>query len=78
MGFQKRKFQHYKKKQIQEQKPDIKEKKAPKCDVYSAAPCFSGGCGLCANCCRNHDSSKLGERERRYKDMSKIMGKNLI
>lgn len=77
MGFQNRKFKH-KKKQIQEPKQDIKVKKAPKCDIHSAAPCFSGECGLCANCCRNHDSSKLGERERRYKDMSKIMGKNLI
>ena len=78
MGFQRRKFQHYKKKQVQEQKPEIKEKPAPTHDIYSAAPCFSSECGLCANCCRNHDSSKLGERERRYKDMSKIMGKNLI
>tara|TARA_Y100000389_G_scaffold191564_1_gene217919 strand:- start:103 stop:621 length:519 start_codon:yes stop_codon:yes gene_type:complete len=77
MGFQKRKFKHYKK-QVQEKKPEIKEKKAPKCDVYSATPCFSGECGLCANCCKTRDSSKLGERERRYKDMSKIMGKTLI
>tara|TARA_A100001015_G_scaffold287846_1_gene358054 strand:- start:3068 stop:3589 length:522 start_codon:yes stop_codon:yes gene_type:complete len=78
MGFQKRKFHSYKKKQVQETKPDIKEKKAPKCDIYSAAPCFSGECGMCANCCKTHDSSKLQEYERRYKDMSKIMGKNMI
>ena len=77
MGFQKRKFHSYKK-PIQEKKPDIKVKKAPKCDVYSSAPCFSGECGLCANCCRTQDSSKLQEKERRYQDMSKIMGKNLI
>jgi len=77
MGFQKRKFQHYKK-QVQEPKPEIKEKPAPKHDIYSAAPCFSSECGLCANCCRTPDSSKLEEKERRYKDMSKIMGKNLI
>lgn len=76
MRYQNRKFQHYKKKQVQE--PKIEEKKAPKCDIYSSAPCFSGECGMCANCCRTHDSSKLEERERRYKDMSKIMGKNLI
>lgn len=78
MGFQKRKFQHYKKKQVQEPKPEIKEKPAPKHDIYSSAPCFSSECGLCANCCRTPDSSKLEEKERRYKDMSKIMGKNLI
>ena len=79
MGYQKRKFHSYKKKTNQEPKQeDIKVKKAPKCDVYSAAPCFSGECGLCANCCNVKDSSKLGEREQRYKDMSKIMGKNLI
>ena len=78
MGFQRRKFQHYKKKQVQEPKPEIKEKKAPKCDIYSSAPCFSSECGMCANCCRTPDSSILGEKERRYKDMSKIMGKNLI
>ena len=79
MGFQNRKFHSYKKKTNQEPKQeDIKVKKAPICDVYSAAPCFSGECGLCANCCKTYDSSKLGERERRYKDMSKIMGKNLI
>ena len=78
MRFQNRKFQHYKKKPIQEPEPDIKVKKAPKCDIYSAAPCFSGECGMCANCCNVKDSSKLGERERRYKDMTKIMGKNLI
>ena len=78
MGFQKRKYYSHKKKQIQEPKPDIKVKKAPKCDVYSAAPCFSGECGLCANCCKTHDSSKLDESERRYKDMSKIMGKTMI
>jgi len=76
MRYQNRKFHSYKKKQVQE--PKIEEKKAPKCDIYSAAPCFSGECGMCANCCRTHDSSKLDERERRYKDMSKIMGKNLI
>ena len=76
MGFQKRKFYSHKKKQVQE--PKIEEKKAPKCDIHSAAPCFSGDCGMCANCCKTHDSSKIEERERRYKDMSKIMGKNLI
>jgi len=76
MGYQNKNFRPYKKKPIQE--PDIKVKKAPKCDIHSAAPCFSGECGLCANCCKNHDSSKIEERERRYKDMSKIMGKNLI
>lgn len=78
MGFQKRKFYSHKKKQVQEPKPDIKVKKAPKCDVYSAAPCFSGECGMCANCCKTHDSSNLQEYERRYKDMSKIMGKTMI
>ena len=77
MGFQMRKFHSYKK-PIQEPKPDIKVKKAPECDIYSSAPCFSGECGLCANCCRTQDSSKLGEREQRYKDMSKIMGKTLV
>ena len=77
MGFQKRKFQHYKK-QVQEPKPEIKEKKAPKHDIFSSAPCFSSECGMCANCCRTPDSSKLEEKERRYKDMSKIMGKPLI
>ena len=56
----------------------IKVKKAPKCDIYSAAPCFSGDCGMCANCCRVYDPSKLQEYDRRYKDMTKIMGKNLI
>ena len=75
MGFQKRKFQHYKK---QDQEPKIEEKKAPKQDIYSSAPSFSSECGMCANCCRTHDSSKLEEKERRYKDMSKIMGKNLV
>ena len=78
MGFQKRKFQHYKKKKDEPKQEDIKVKKAPKCDIYSAAPCFSGECGLCANCCRTQDSSKLGEREQRYKDMAKILGKPLI
>tara|TARA_B110000046_G_scaffold123855_1_gene130365 strand:+ start:231 stop:749 length:519 start_codon:yes stop_codon:yes gene_type:complete len=77
MGFQKRKFKHYKK-PVQETKQAIKEKPAPKHDIYSAAPCFSGACGMCANCCRTPDSSKLQERERRYQDMSKIMGKNPI
>ena len=33
---------------------------------------------MCANCCRTQDPSKLGEKERRYKDMTKIMGENLI
>ena len=37
MGFQKRKFHSYKK-SIQEKKLDIKVKKAPKCDIHSAAP----------------------------------------
>ena len=40
MGYQKRNFRSYKNKQVQE--PDIKVKKAPKCDIHSAAPCFSG------------------------------------
>jgi len=78
MGFQRRKFQHYKKKKDEPKQEDIKVKKAPICDIYSAAPCFSGECGLCSNCCNVNDSSKLQERERRYQDLSKIMGKNLI
>lgn len=78
MGFQRRKFQHYKKNKDEPKQEDIKVKKAPICDVYSAAPCFSGECGLCANCCRTQDSSKIEERERRYKDMAKILGKPLI
>ena len=78
MRFQNRKFHSYKNKKFQEPKPDIKEKKAPKCDVYSAAPCFSGDCGMCANCCRVYDPSKLQEYDRRYKDMSKIMVKPMI
>ena len=78
MRFQNRKFHSYKNKKFQEPKPDIKEKKAPKCDVYSAAPCFSGDCGMCANCCRVYDPSKLQEYDRRYKDMSKIMGIPMI
>ena len=75
MRYQKRKFQHYKK-EVQE--PKIEDKPAPKHDIFSAAPCFSGECGMCASCCRTPDSSKIQEHERRYKDMSKIMGKNLI
>ena len=78
MGFQRRKFQHYKKKVQEPKQKDIKVKKAPICDVYSAAPCFSGECGLCANCCKTQYSSKLSEREQRYKDMAKILGKPLI
>jgi len=78
MGFQKRKFHSYKKKKKVVVEKDIKGKKAPEYDVFSAAPCFSGECGMCASCCKTRDSSKLGERERRYKDMSKIMGKTLI
>ena len=77
MRYQNKNFRSQKKR-VQEPKQDIKVKKAPKCDVYSAAPCFSGECGLCANCCKTKDTSKLEERERRYQDMSKIMGKNLI
>lgn len=77
MRFQNRKFHSYKNTK-KEPEVDIKVKKAPKCDIYSSAPCFSGECSMCANCCRTIDSSKLEEKERRYKDMSKIMGKNLI
>ena len=77
MRFQNRKFYSYKKR-VPEPEVDIKVKKALHCDIYSAAPCFSGDCGLCADCCNVKDSSKVEEYERRYKDMSKIMGKTLI
>ena len=78
MGLQKRKFQHYKKNKDEPKQEDIKVKQAPICDVYSAAPCFSGECGLCANCCKTQYSSKHSERDQRYKDMAKILGKPLI
>ena len=78
MRFQNRNFRSYKNTKKVQQEVDIKVKIAPKCDVYSAAPCFSGDCGLCADCCNVKDSSKVEEYERRYKDMSKLMGKTLI
>ena len=58
----------------------------------AAAPCFSATCGLCATCCgggggggnccgstiTGNDISKVKEKDRRYSDMSKLMGKSLI
>jgi hypothetical protein len=74
---QNRKYNRYKKK-VQEPVLNVRPKLNDDKTMISAAPCFSGTCGLCASCCRNTDSSKLGEKERRYNDMTKLMGKTLI
>ena len=54
--------------------------------VYSA-PCFSGTCGFCVNCCSNYSDSDLQTRLsgssgigdlRRYSDISKFLGKSRV
>jgi len=43
-----------------------------------AAPCFSGGCGLCAECDNHDDISDKPEHLRRADDLSKLIGSKLI
>jgi len=45
------------------------------------APCFSGECGFCANCCANNcekDNISKVEDLRRAGDLSKFLGKNRV
>lgn len=47
--------------------------------VPAAAQCFSGTCGLCADCCGYITTTDISnEKDRRYNDMTKLMGKTLI
>ena len=42
------------------------------------APCFSGGCGFCPECCRSDVKVTESEDLLRAKDFSKFMGKQTI
>ena len=42
------------------------------------APCFSGECGFCVNCCGGIDASKENHNDRRAKSLKIIMGKDLV
>jgi hypothetical protein len=80
MRYQNRKFTQHKKAgsgtaEVAVVRPKLSDgKPAP-----AAAQCFSGTCGLCAVCCSNSTSTDISkEKDRRYSDMSKLMGKSLI
>tara|TARA_B100000683_G_scaffold264289_1_gene293654 strand:- start:209 stop:658 length:450 start_codon:yes stop_codon:yes gene_type:complete len=42
------------------------------------APCFSGECGFCVNCCGGVDRSKESDIDRRSKSLKIMMGKEVV
>ena len=80
MRYQNRKFTQYKKTvsgKADTEAAVVRPKLSDGKPAPAAAQCFSGTCGLCADCCGSStDISK--DKDRRYSDMSKLMGKSLI